>query len=72
MSIPVFARRARAVDSSVQRVWNTVKRLAMHLEALRTAGEKMQELIAAAGTSEDEIVADFKKLRGERRTQNKS
>jgi len=27
----------------------------------------MQELIAAAGTSEDEIVADFKKLRRERR-----
>jgi uncharacterized protein (DUF433 family) len=27
----------------------------------------MQELIAAAGTSEDEIIADFKKLRRERR-----
>src|ERR1051325_6984641 len=38
------------------------------LEALRTAGEKMQELISAAGTSEDEIVADFKKLRRKRRT----
>jgi hypothetical protein len=38
------------------------------LEALRVAGEKMQELIAAAGTTEDEIVADFKKLRRERRT----
>ena len=37
------------------------------LEALRAAGEKMQELIAAAGTNEDEIVADFKKLRRERR-----
>jgi hypothetical protein len=37
------------------------------LDALRTAGEKMQELIAAAGTSEDEIVADFKKLRREHR-----
>lgn len=37
------------------------------LEALRVAGEKMQELIAAAGTAEDEIVADFKKLRRERR-----
>ena len=37
------------------------------LEALRTAGEKMQELIAAAGASENEIVADFKKLRRERR-----
>ena len=41
------------------------------LEALRIAGEKMQELIAAA-TSEDEIVADFKKLRRERRSQKKS
>ncbi len=37
------------------------------LEALRLAGEKMQELIAAAGTSEDEIVGDFKRLRRERR-----
>ena len=33
------------------------------LEAFRTAGEKMQELIAAAGTSEDELVADFKRVR---------
>jgi hypothetical protein len=33
------------------------------LEALRVAGEKMQELIAAAGTTENEIVADFKQLR---------
>jgi hypothetical protein len=39
------------------------------LEALRAAGEKMQELIAAAGTTEDEVVADFKKLRRERRMQ---
>lgn len=37
------------------------------LEALRLAGEKMQELIAAAGTTEDEIVADFKRVRRERR-----
>lgn len=36
------------------------------LEALRIAGEKMQELIAAAGTSEDEILADFRKRRKER------
>jgi antitoxin (DNA-binding transcriptional repressor) of toxin-antitoxin stability system len=33
------------------------------LEALRVAGEKMQELIAAAGTSEEELMADFKELR---------
>jgi antitoxin (DNA-binding transcriptional repressor) of toxin-antitoxin stability system len=39
------------------------------LEALRVAGEKMQDLILAAGTSEDEIVADFKELRRQRRTQ---
>lgn len=42
------------------------------LEALRVAGEKMEESIAAAGTSEDEMSADFKKLRRERRTQKKS
>ncbi len=39
------------------------------LEALRVAGEKMQELIAAAGTTEDEIVEDFRKLRRAHRTQ---
>ena len=37
------------------------------LEAFRVAGEKMQELIAAAGTTEDELMADLKKLRRERR-----
>lgn len=37
------------------------------LEALRVAGEKMQELIAAAGTTDDEILADFKTRRRERR-----
>ncbi len=31
------------------------------LEALRVVGERMQALIAAAGTTEGEIVADFKK-----------
>ena len=41
------------------------------LDALRVAGEKMQELIAAAGTSEDELMADFKKLRRERRIQKR-
>jgi hypothetical protein len=39
------------------------------LEAFRVAGEKMQELIAAAGTSEEELMDDFKKLRRERRVQ---
>jgi hypothetical protein len=39
------------------------------LEALRVAGEKVQELIAAAGTTEDELLEDFKRLRRERRAQ---
>jgi hypothetical protein len=34
----------------------------------RVAGEKMQELIAAAGTTEDQLVKDFRNLRRERRT----
>jgi hypothetical protein len=38
------------------------------LEALRAAGEKMQSLIAAAGTSDDEIVTEFKKARRNRRS----
>lgn len=37
------------------------------LDALRVAGEKMQALITQAGTTEDELVADFKKLRRDRR-----
>jgi antitoxin (DNA-binding transcriptional repressor) of toxin-antitoxin stability system len=37
------------------------------LDALRVAGEKMQALIAAAGTTEEEVVADFKRARRERR-----
>lgn len=36
------------------------------LEALRLAGEKMQKLIAAAGATEDEILADFKQARRKR------
>jgi len=41
------------------------------LEALRVAGEKMQELIAAAGTTEDELIADFKELRSNRRSRKR-
>jgi antitoxin (DNA-binding transcriptional repressor) of toxin-antitoxin stability system len=41
------------------------------LEALRVAGEKMQELIAAAGTTEDELLEDFKRLRRERRIEKR-
>ena len=37
------------------------------LEALRVAGETMRELIAAAGTTEEELVEDFKRLRRKRR-----
>lgn len=37
------------------------------LEALRVAGERMQELIAASGISENEIVADFRTARSKRR-----
>lgn len=38
------------------------------LEALRLAGEKMQALIAAAGTTEEELIGDFRELRCRRRT----
>jgi len=38
------------------------------LEALRVAGEKVRQSLAAAGATEDEIVADFKKARRERST----
>ncbi len=37
------------------------------LEALRVAGEKMQAAIAAAGTSEEELMEDFKRMRREQR-----
>ena len=42
---------------------------AAELEALRVAGEKLDEMIAAAGTSEDELMEDFKQLRREARKQ---
>ncbi len=41
------------------------------LEAFRLAGQKMQELIAAAGTTEDELMEEFKRVRRKRRTPNK-
>ncbi len=37
------------------------------LEAFRAAGEQMQKLIAAAGTSEEELLRDFKQLRRQSR-----
>ena len=37
------------------------------LEALRVAGERLDALIAAAGTSEEELMEDFKRLRREGR-----
>jgi len=39
------------------------------LEALRAAGEKMDAMIKAAGTSEEELMEDFKRLRRESRKQ---
>jgi antitoxin (DNA-binding transcriptional repressor) of toxin-antitoxin stability system len=41
------------------------------LDALKAAGEKMQDLIVAGGASEDEIVEDFKRLRRERKAQKR-
>jgi antitoxin (DNA-binding transcriptional repressor) of toxin-antitoxin stability system len=37
------------------------------LEALRVAGEKLDALIAAAGTSEKELLEDFRRSRRQRR-----
>jgi len=37
------------------------------LEALRVAGEKLDAMIAAAGTSEAELIEDFKRLRARTR-----
>jgi hypothetical protein len=37
------------------------------LEALRAAGEKLDAMIAAAGTNEEELMEDFKRLRQESR-----
>jgi hypothetical protein len=37
------------------------------LEAFRAAGEKLDAMIAAAGTGEEELMNDFKKLRREGR-----
>jgi len=39
------------------------------LEALRVAGEKLDALIASAGTTEEEMMEDFKRLRRESRKQ---
>jgi antitoxin (DNA-binding transcriptional repressor) of toxin-antitoxin stability system len=39
------------------------------IEAFRAASQKMQEMIAAAGTSEEELMEDLKTLRLERRAQ---
>jgi hypothetical protein len=37
------------------------------IEALRKAGERMDEMMQAAGVTDDEIVEDFKRLRKEER-----
>jgi antitoxin (DNA-binding transcriptional repressor) of toxin-antitoxin stability system len=43
------------------------KRKDADLDALRRAGEQLDALIATAGTTEDELVADFKDLRRQAR-----
>jgi antitoxin (DNA-binding transcriptional repressor) of toxin-antitoxin stability system len=43
------------------------KRKDADLDALRRAGEQLDALIATAGTTEDELVADFKDLRQQAR-----
>jgi antitoxin (DNA-binding transcriptional repressor) of toxin-antitoxin stability system len=40
------------------------------LEALQRAGERLSALIAASGTSEEELVNEFKALRKKRRTRS--
>jgi antitoxin (DNA-binding transcriptional repressor) of toxin-antitoxin stability system len=42
------------------------KREQADLEALRKAGEQLDAMIAAAGTTEDELVEDFKAARRKR------
>ena len=44
------------------------KRQQADLDALRKAGEQLHALIAAAGVSEDDLIADFKKARRGART----
>ena len=41
------------------------------LEALRRAGEEMEAMIAAAGTTAEELLADFEKARREKRASRK-
>ena len=41
----------------------------VELEALRAAGEKLDAMIAAAGSNEEELMEDFKRLRRESRKQ---
>jgi PHD/YefM family antitoxin component YafN of YafNO toxin-antitoxin module len=40
-----------------------LKRTEAEKEALREAGERMQEMMEASGVTEDEIIEDFKQLR---------
>jgi len=43
------------------------KRTDAEIEAMRQAGERMQEMMRAAGVTEDEIIEDFQRLRKEGR-----
>src|SRR5829696_960165 len=40
------------------------------LEAFRLAGEKLDALIEAAGTNEEELIEDFERMRREERMKN--
>ena len=73
MTLPCYPRRPSPshVTATTIGVYvpNKPKPRQADLEALRVAGEKMQELIAAAGTTEEELMQDFKRLRRESRKQ---
>ena len=47
------------------------KRTEEEIEALRKAGERMDEMMKAAGVTEDEIVDEFKRLRKQERLSRK-
>jgi hypothetical protein len=61
------ASRLREADATTSADFAQFALSRVDLEALRIAGQKVQDVILAAGTTEDELVEDFKKLRRERR-----
>ena len=44
---------------------------AAQLDEIREAGEKLQQMMEAAGVTEDDILADFERLRAEERGKDK-